>query len=87
MTRYINFFPGNMRKEREIFIDENPAYGIAQDIADFLDSMIKGCAASIEDEGIKDALEDGKVLGTIRSHYGMDEDDLQEVVEELHSAL
>lgn len=87
MTRYINFFPGNMRKEREIFIDEDAAYGMAQDIADFLDSMIKGCAASIEDEGIKAAIEDGALLKEIRCQYDMDETDLQEVVEELHNAI
>lgn len=85
--RYINFFPGDMKSEREISVSEDAAYGMAQDLGDFLDSMLKGCTASISADGVKVALEDGALLGQIMSDYGMDEDALQEVVEELHAAL
>ena len=63
------------------------AYGMAPDLGDFLDSMLKGCTGSISADGVKAALEDGALLGQIMSDYGMDEDALQEVVEELHAAL
>lgn len=87
MARYINFLPGNMEDKREINITEHPACGMAQDLGEFIDAMEKGYTASIKEEGIKEALEDGEALGKIQSHYGMDEDDLKELVEELHSAL
>lgn len=87
MTAYINFFPGDMKSEREISVSEGAGYGMTQDLGDFLDSMLKGCTASISTDGVKAALEDGALLGQIMSDYGMDEDALQEVVEELHAAL
>lgn len=87
MTTYINFFPGSMRDARDISVSDDAAYGMAQDLGDFLDSMIKGCTASIDADGVKDAICDGALLGTIKTEYGIDDAALQEVAEELHAAL
>lgn len=87
MTKYINFFPGNMRDGRGIDISETADYGMASDLGDLLDSMLQGCSASLAVDGVKDALCDGVVLGAIKSDYKMDDVALQEVAEELHSAL
>lgn len=84
---YINFFPGDMKSEREISVSEDAAYGMAQDLGDFLESMLSGCTASISADGVKAALEDGALLGQIVSDYGIEEGAMQEVVEELHAAL
>lgn len=84
---YINFFPGSMREARGISVSDDAACGMARDLGDFLDSMIKGCTASIASDGIKDAICDGALLGAIKDSYGMDDAALQEVAEELHAAI
>lgn len=84
---YINFFPGDTRDARSIEITEDAAYGAAADLGDFIDSMLKGRTASIAADGIKAALEDGALLGTIASEYGLDDETLQQLVEELHAAI
>jgi hypothetical protein len=86
-SAYLNFFPGDVKGEREISVSDAAAYGMAQDLGDFLDSMLKGCTASISADGVKAALEDGALLGQVMSDYGIEESALQEVVEELHAAL
>lgn len=63
------------------------AYGKSADLADFLDSMNRGCTASIEADGVKAAIEDGAYLGQVLAETGMDEAALQELAEELHAAL
>ena len=83
----INFFPGSTRDDREISIASEPAYGMATDLADFLHSMIHGTSASIAAEGIRDALEDGELLGAMLAAGTLTETELQEAVEELHGAL
>lgn len=84
---YINFFAGNTQDARGIEVSDTEAYGKAAGLGDFLDSMLKGCTASIEADGIKEALEDGALLGEIAKEYGFEDSALQEVVEELHDAI
>lgn len=86
-TKYINFFPGDMRHEREIFLTDSPAYGLMVDLGEFVDSIANHMTSSIALDGIKDALEDGEVLKMIYEEYAIDEIELQEIVEELHSAI
>lgn len=87
MSNFINFFPGNTRDARSIEVSEVSAYATASDLGDLIDSMLKGCTASIAAGGIKDALEDGALLGAISEEYGIEDEDLQELAEELHGAL
>lgn len=84
---YINFFPGSMQSERGISVDPISAYATAGDLGDFLQSILFGCTASISEDGIKDALEDGELLGIIQNQYGFSDQELTEVVDELRSAL
>lgn len=86
-TKYINFFPGDMRHEREIFLTDSPSYGLFDDLGGFVVCISESCTGSIGLDGIKDALEDGEVLKMIREEYAIDEIELQEIVEELHSAI
>ena len=87
MTDYINFFPGDSKNERSIEVSAVEAYGKAVDLGDFLDSMLKGMTSSIALDGIKAAIEDGALLGQIKHEYGFSDDELQEMVEELHDAI
>ena len=87
MTKYINFFPGNTQDTREIAVSDDAAYGMAADLGDFIDAMISGCTSSISLDGVKDAIEDGAVLGAIMDEYKLDEAALQEAVEDLHDAI
>jgi hypothetical protein len=87
MTNYLNFHPGEMQNGRSIWIDDSAAYGVSSDVADFVDSMILGCVASIATTGIADALEDGELLGHIAAELSITNDDLQGIVEEMHAAL
>lgn len=94
MANYINFFPGDMRNEREFFCTEEPAYA-TEDLEGFVDSVIKGCTSSIgfdDPKGLMDALEDGALLA---EWFGPQDDEepteeqvaQQEAVEEVHSAM
>lgn len=82
---YINFFPGNMRDARDLTLSEVMAYYDAGDIAEFVDSMIVGCTASISTDGVKGALEDGSIWGDLCAKYG--DEAVQEALEELHALL
>lgn len=86
-TKYINFFPGSMQREREIFLTDSPSYGLFVDLGEFVDSISNHMTSSIALDGIKDALEDGEMLKMILEEYAIDEIELQEIVEELHSAI
>lgn len=86
-TKYINFFPGDMRHEREIFLTDSPSYYLFDDLVGFVVCISESCSGSIALDGIKDALEDGEVLKMILEEYAIDEIELQEIVEELHSAI
>ena len=85
--RYINLFPGNMDDARSILISDEPVYGLSPDLACFLDSIIRGCTDSYPTDGVRDAIEDGELLGQILECSGMTEAELQEAVEELAEAF
>jgi hypothetical protein len=68
-------------------LTDSPSYGLFVDLGEFVDSISNHMTSSIALDGIKDALEDGEVLKMIWEEYAIDEIELQEIVEELHSAI
>ena len=86
--RYINFFPGDMREDREIMISNEPFYGMSPDLGCFLGSIVRGCTDSFPADGVRESIEDGELLGQILgSSMGMTETELQEAIEELAEAF
>ncbi len=84
MTKYINFFPGSVRDERELTITDDAAYGLYA-IDDLVDAIIGGSTCSTVLDGVKGALEDGSLWADLCRKHG--DGAVQDALEELHGLV
>ncbi len=84
MTKYINFFPGNVRDARELSINDDAAYGLYT-IDDLVDAIIVGSTCSTALDGVKAALEDGALWVDLCRKHG--DEAVQDALEELHGLV
>lgn len=84
---YLNHVPSALNQDQEIFVTDDPSYGVT-DAEDFFDSVLyNNSNVSILAENIEDAVCDGEWLGTlINITMGVTEDDVQRTAELIHEA-
>ena len=83
MTTYINFFPGSIRDERELSLNDEVHYCF-HDIIALVYAMIMGCTCSAPVDGALAALEDGSIWGDLVAKHG---DAVQGAIEEVHALI
>ena len=83
---YINTFPGSIYNDAEIFLSDNPRYGV-QRADDFINSVAIGCTASSEINEVKMLISGGPVLDEFVANYDFDDFCILEIIKNINSLI